>query len=134
MARLILFAVVLFAAVFPLKAADRPFCHADEVRAATLKAQPEVQQTIDSIGEAIRSYVAVEPRQRLIASGSTSSAYIIPAIVYVVHDGGAEKDRRSPMHRTQRRTELTTGVAASATIFGPAAVEALAVEQTTSVA
>ncbi|HEV2719894.1 MAG TPA: PKD domain-containing protein [Thermoanaerobaculia bacterium] len=78
------------ATVSVAQTASGSFCYSDELHAATLAANPELRQRLEAMEESIRESLAVEPAGRRPAATSTSSTYVIPVVVYVVHNGGVE--------------------------------------------
>lgn len=68
---------------------DVPFCLSDELLSESLRANPELQKTLDAQEQTIRNYVENLSSKRQELQAATSN-YIIPVVVYVVHGGGSE--------------------------------------------
>ncbi len=87
---LVVVSFLLGAVMASAQTGERSFCYADQLRDASLEANPEIQRTLNSIEEVIRSYGEPDSKQRGVTVTSTSSAFIVPVVVYVVHNNGVE--------------------------------------------
>lgn len=69
---------------------DRSFCSSDELLSESLRANPDLQKTLDAQEEAIRNYAENPSSRRNKLRTTAASNYIIPVVVYVIHQGGPE--------------------------------------------
>jgi PKD repeat protein len=75
----------------PGPAFAQSICASDELRRESLKANPELQKTVDALEELIAKRLhAGTPRQRVQANSTSATDVIVPVVVYVIHQGGPE--------------------------------------------
>jgi len=65
---------------------SEPFCLSDELLSRSLRSDPALQRKMDEQETAIRKYTKSHPDTRQM----TTSNFIIPVVVYIVHQGGPE--------------------------------------------
>src|SRR6185369_3437806 len=80
----LLVGVVGLKAVGTSASGEHPFCLSDELLSESLQRNPALRRKMDDQERAIRNYV--ESRRAKRSQQSSTSNFIIPVVVYIVHN------------------------------------------------
>ncbi len=81
----------------------KDFCHTDELLNKSLEEDSELQQKLDDQNSALRNYInnfisTQAPAAQSAGGGSGSANYVIPTVIYVVHNNGVENITDTQVH------------------------------------